>query len=441
MRERIIQILIIVLCGAVCAPLLSSAQTADQLKQAIAEHNAQIDALHKQISQYEQQLTQTSAKKQTLQNVISQLNLNIKKVSATINVTKNQIGATQLEIQDLQNNITDKQTSIDSDQAALVQSLKNINEADQSQLIAQILSSDSISASWEDVDKQQELQIAIRNQISNLADERKQLTDIKSQRETKAQALQDQKQTLLTQQGSLTATKSSQADLLAQTKSQESTYQKLIAAKKSQESSFEDALSDLQSKLQVAVNQADITPAGKGVLQWPLDHVVITQFFGNTPFASTGAYNGKGHNGVDLGTPIGTPIKAALSGVILATGNTDLAHSANGSQCYSFGKWVMIKHDNGLSTMYAHLSKIDVTQGQQVTTGDVIGYSGETGYATGPHLHFGVYVSAVTQIMKLGDATKVSTPCAGATMPVPPLAGYLNPMNYLPGSGYVNDAS
>ena len=92
----------------------------------------------------------------------------------------------------------------------------------------------------------------------------------------------------------------------------------------------------------------------------------------------------------------------------------------------------MVKHANGLNTMYAHLSQISVTTGQNVSTGQVLGYSGETGYATGPHLHFGVYVSSATQIMTLGAATQTKTPCANATMPITPLSGYLNPLNYLP---------
>ena len=206
----------------------------------------------------------------------------------------------------------------------------------------------------------------------------------------------------------------------------ESEYLKLIAQKKIQEASFEDALADLQGKLQYAVKQSQITAAGSGILQWPVDNVRITQKFGNTSFSASGAYNGKGHNGIDLAASIGAPIKAARGGVVLGTGNTDQVRG-----CYSFGKWVLIKHDNGLDTIYAHLSQVSVYSGESVSTGDVLGYSGETGYATGPHLHFGVYVSEATQIMRLGDATKSKTPCSGATMPVAPLSAYLNPANYL----------
>jgi murein DD-endopeptidase MepM/ murein hydrolase activator NlpD len=91
----------------------------------------------------------------------------------------------------------------------------------------------------------------------------------------------------------------------------------------------------------------------------------------------------------------------------------------------------MIKHANGLDTMYAHLSEIDVSKGDTLNTGDVLGYSGMTGYATGPHLHFGVYASAGVQILTLNQFRGAVTPCANATMPVAPNNAYLNPMSYL----------
>ena len=73
-------------------------------------------------------------------------------------------------------------------------------------------------------------------------------------------------------------------------------------------------------------------------------------------------------------------------------GNTD--QSCQGVSC---GKWVLIKHANNLSTLYAHLSIIKVSGGQQVETGQLVGYSGDTGYATGPHLH-GVFASEGVEI-------------------------------------------
>jgi len=231
---------------------------------------------------------------------------------------------------------------------------------------------------------------------------------------------------LNTQKASLAAARSSQNTLLAQTKNQESAYQALIKEKQEQQAKFEQDLLKYQNSLGLSVETGSLPGVRPGVIQWPLRNVRITQYFGNTDFSTKNPqiYNGKGHTGMDFAASPGTPILAALEGVVLGTGNTD-------TTCpnASFGKWVFIKHGNGLSTLYAHLSTISVSSGQQVGTGDVVGYSGSTGYATGPHLHFGVYATSGSKI-----ATFPSSSCKGKsyTMPVGDVTAYLNPMSYLP---------
>ena len=91
---------------------------------------------------------------------------------------------------------------------------------------------------------------------------------------------------------------------------------------------------------------------------------------------------GSWHNGIDIAGSIGTPVKAADSGMVTYVG-------WNGN----YGKMVQIDHGGGkLVTLYAHLSGYNVTLGQQVNKGDIIGYVGNTGYSTGPHLHFEIRV-------------------------------------------------
>lgn len=412
--------------AAIMLPGLVSAQTADELQKQIDDQNAQIAVLNKEIAQYQTQLDATSQKKQTLQNELDQLNISRKKITASINITKKQITSTQLQIQQLTKGIVSKESSISEYQASMAETLRGLNRAESILFAESLLSSDSISAAWDDAEAIARIQEAVRDDIGRLAGEKKILSQTKTTAEQKRAQLQKQQKTLVVQQGSLNATVKAQKELLAQTKSQESTYQNIIAQKKAQEAAFEQALGDLQLKLQYTVNPGDILKAGKGILNWMLDAVKITQHFGSTAFARAGGYNGKGHNGIDLRAPIGTPVKASLSGVVVDTGNTD---SVRG--CYSFGKWVLIRHNNGLDTLYAHFSQISVSPGQSVGTGQVIGYSGQTGYATGPHLHFGVYVSSATQVMKLGDATNRKSPCSNAVMPIAPLSAYLNPENYL----------
>ena len=409
-------------------PLATLAQSVAELQKGIDEHNAQIKQLNAEIDQYQRQLTATSAKKQTLQYKLDQLNLNIKKTTAQVNVLQNIIAATQLRIKQLSGNITTAQNSIDVNEGGLAESLRTIAQEESRPVVLQLLSEGALPAIWHDMAVTETFQSAVRERIVDLASAKQTFTNAKTETESKQAQLVKEQKALKQQQGSLGAQKKAQSDLLTQTKSQESTYQKIIAQKKAQEAQFEASLSNLKTAYQRALNPSEIPTTGKGILAWPLDSVRITQQFGNTAFAASGAYNGKGHNGIDLAASIGAPLHAALAGTVEATGNTDVGG------CYSFGKWVFIKHANGLSTMYAHLSQIDVSPGQSVSTGQLIGYSGETGYATGPHLHFGVYVSTATQIIKLGQATKSTTPCSNVTMPVPTsLSAYLNPMNYLPG--------
>ncbi len=93
-----------------------------------------------------------------------------------------------------------------------------------------------------------------------------------------------------------------------------------------------------------------------------------------------GFRKGRYHNGIDLNLNTGDPVKAAWNGKVR------YAKWNNGG----FGNLIIIRHDNGLETLYAHLSKIDVVPNQEVKAGDVIGLGGNTGRSFGAHLHFEV---------------------------------------------------
>ncbi|MCR4280944.1 MAG: peptidoglycan DD-metalloendopeptidase family protein [Candidatus Kaiserbacteria bacterium] len=412
--------------AVIFSPIAVMGDTAEEIQQQISEQNREIEQLNAEIAQYEAQLASASSKKQTLQNTVDQLNLSLKKLTASISATKKRIATTELEIKQLSQGIALKEHSIANNKKGLAETIRRLSESETESLAIQILSATDVGGVWADIDSSARIREAISEDISELAKQKQSLTQTKTTAESKRADLVKQQKTLVAQQGSLSATKKAQSELLAQTKSQESNFQAILAQKQAAKTVFENALQDLQSKLQYTIDPSKITPAGKGILNWPLDKVRITQKFGNTSFSLAGGYNGKGHNGIDIGAQIGMPVKASLTGTVAGVGDTGLVKG-----CYSYGRWVLIKHDNGLATLYAHLSEINAYGGQSVGTGQLIGYSGQTGYATGPHLHFGVYVSSATQIMKLGDATNKKTPCSGALMPVAPLSGYLNPMDYL----------
>ena len=128
------------------------------------------------------------------------------------------------------------------------------------------------------------------------------------------------------------------------------------------------------------------------------------------------------HNGVDFRASLGTRVKSASNGTVAGIGDTDIVCSGA-----SYGKWILLKYDNGLSSLYGHLSVISVKSGQKVITGEVVGYSGNTGYSTGPHLHMSVYASQGVKI-----STLKSTVCNGNyIIPLADTKAYLDPLIYL----------
>ncbi|WP_407426247.1 M23 family metallopeptidase [Treponema sp.] len=109
----------------------------------------------------------------------------------------------------------------------------------------------------------------------------------------------------------------------------------------------------------------------------PLNKKVLTSRFGYRTSPVTGAW--KFHAGIDLAAPEGTEVYACKAGIIASTGYSEL-----------YGNYIDIRHSGKTTSRYAHLSKIFVKKGQNVSTGQIIGLVGTTGASTGPHLHFEV---------------------------------------------------
>lgn len=403
------------------APMILFAQSADEIKNQIANQRAQLENLNKEIAVYEKELTTTSAKKQTLQTAVNSLDLSVKKTQTKVKAVQTQISTTELEIRELGGHIQDKEASIALDSEAIAESIRSLHETSTASFAEIMFGNESFSALWDDAESSLTLQDNLRAHVASLNEAKEVLTEDKEEEEKKRAQLASQRSALKSEEQSLTVQKKEQQTLLAQTKNQESNYQSILAAKQAAKASFESALNDLESKLKYTLDPSTLPSAGKGILRWPLDNIRITQQFGRT--ADSGRLYASGtHNGVDFAASVGTPVKAALSGTVMATGNTDAI-----SGCYSYGKWVLIKHANGLATLYAHLSQINTSQGASVGTSEVIGYSGNTGYATGPHLHFTVYAAGAVQVRPLGSGKG----CNAAVMPVSAMSGYLNPLDYL----------
>jgi len=146
------------------------------------------------------------------------------------------------------------------------------------------------------------------------------------------------------------------------------------------------AVSDQLVTVNVQSHNIEIhDPSGKVIATiqantvWPVNGVVTLEFGeSDLPYQPV-------HTGIDIADKIGDPVTTFMKGKVSYIGNLS----------WGYGKYIIIDHGNNISSLYGHLSRVDVKEGQEVTPGDVIGLEGSTGWSTGPHVHFEIRIFGI----------------------------------------------
>jgi murein DD-endopeptidase MepM/ murein hydrolase activator NlpD len=400
---------------------VARADLADTIKSKIESKNSEIKKLEEEIKKYEASLNKTGEQAKSLKNELDNLNSSKKKLETELSLTQKNLDKTAGTIGVLATKITKTKSDIINKKFALVSSLRDIRDVDQISPVESMLSSKSLNEVSEYMEQIEKVNKSFSDIVHELELLNANLSGQKSEQEIKKTELSKLKNNLSGQKKAVLDTVSEKDKLLKVTKNQESNYKKILEEKIRLREEFEKELFKFESELKIAVDPSKLPTKKSGVLAWPLANVLLTQQFGKT--GSSGRLYASGtHNGIDLRAADGTKVFASLSGTVQATGNTDAK-----TNCYSYGKWILIKHTNGLSTLYAHLSSISVNAGDKVATGDIIGYSGHTGYVTGPHLHLTVLASEGVKVMPIPTATN----CGGVIIPIGTPQAFLDPLLYL----------
>lgn len=405
-------------------PKIGGADRISELRSSIDKKNTQIAALELEINKLIKDIEEAAKESQSLQREIRELDLTRRKLLVDIQVTEGKITATDLEIKKLKIEIGDTSRDINHSVDAINKSLRKINEYESQSLIEMLLAYDSLGAFFDILSTLEQYQESIIENLQSLEEFKKTLESQKTQTESHQTKLEGLRRELRDRKKLVEDNQNEKERLLRATKNRESNYKKIADEKRGLREIFERELFEFESELRIEIDARKLPGARPGVLAWPLDSITVTQYFGETNFSRSmpSVYRGQGHNGVDLRALIGTPVKTAEGGSIRSVGNTDLSCPG-----ISYGRWILIDHGNGLSTLYAHLSLISVGVNERVKRGQVIGYSGNSGFTTGPHLHFTVFATEGIQII-----TRQSRVCGRAyTMPVADFRAYLNPLAYL----------
>lgn len=219
---------------------------------------------------------------------------------------------------------------------------------------------------------------------------------VKAEYEGTLQQLGEKQETLEAEKAELEAQIAAAVEVINQLENDieaaKAEYAKAAAAEAAAQASINAIIAQMQAeeeaaRQEAAENNQQYTGTGStatGTYIWPCpSSTYVTSAFGMREHPLFG--DERPHSGIDISGSAGSEVLAADSGTV-----------AVATYSSSYGNYVTIYHSNGDYTLYAHMSSLAVTAGQNVTQGDVIGYVGSTGWATGPHLHFEIRVNGST---------------------------------------------
>lgn len=428
--------------GAICLAVLivpsafvSAQENVREIQNTLQETSNQISELEAEIQKDEVELDRLEGEKNTLSSAVSNLNASQYRLERSIQTTESTIQSTEQEIRTLSQRIADLEQSIQANRQVIATTVREIHKSGDTGVFEALLIYDTFSDFLAESDALSQTGAVLKEELNELEATYGRLQDTTQEKSQAKFKLESEQENLKDRKQVVAYTKQSKEQLLNETQNKEKIYQRTLTEKKEALREFEARMQQLELELNIAIDESRVQEPLVGLFSWPFNNWYrITQFFGNTSYASSGAYNGRGHSGSDFATPLGTPILAPMDGVVMAADDTG-AHGAsvNGSyrKCISYGKWIVLDHENGLSTRMNHLSLIKVQDGERVQRGQIIGYSGNTGVSTGPHLHISVMATQGVQIRRLGDVMQ-TTACADARAPITASNAYRDPFDYLP---------
>jgi murein DD-endopeptidase MepM/ murein hydrolase activator NlpD len=382
----------------------------DELKNQIDARAKEIQGLKQQAGEYKEAATDAHEAAESLEGLVIDFNRQIKGLENDIAITQKEISSVTLKIRQRELEILAKESEIARTRRYIGAVLREIYESDGKEIVELLFQYENFSDFFNQVEYRQMLQQDLGARLEEIKLFKEKLLQEKIELDARREELSKLKQELENQNSILADQKKRKEQLLKETRNEEWRYKGLLKTTREREDAMQREIFELEDKLRQAIDATSIPAPRPGVLAWPAEGL-LTQNYGCTKFAKTSAaYPTCFHNGIDIGASYGTIVRAARAGFVIAVQNAP----------YAYGKWVAIEHDNGLTTMYAHLSLQLVAVGQKIEKGDIIGYMGSTGYSTGSHLHFTVYASH-------SFSTKPSE-IAGTL----PIGATINPFDYLP---------
>lgn len=367
-------------------------ETVEQMQESIDELQKKQEELQKQIASVDGSIADETAKQKQYEEQIANVEKQLELYQQQIDAVNNSIAVKNNEIADKNDEILQKTRELHETDLAFQERLDAMYiYSEHFSPISMLFGSDSFADFLTNMELIKEITQHDQDLLDLLDTQKQQMQELKSELQTKKAELETQKNELTAieqsyQDKSKELTQLKQ-DSEAQTEKLQMLRDQLWRDSKEAKAEEEKILKAIEEAKAQQAAQAQTpssgSPSSAGYL-WPCPSCqTITSYYGNRW--------GTVHGGIDIGAAHGASIVASRGGtvIIAQTGCThDYGKDGSCGCGGGYGNYVMIDHGDGYQTLYGHCSSLNVTAGQTVAAGDVIGFVGSTGYSTGNHLHF-----------------------------------------------------
>ncbi|OGH91778.1 MAG: hypothetical protein A2534_04610 [Candidatus Magasanikbacteria bacterium RIFOXYD2_FULL_39_9] len=372
------------------AQTASTAQEIADLHKQIEIKKDKIKQLEDTIEKYNKNISKKQTEAQSLKNQLSILDNHILKAEADIDLTEEKINQAQLQIEALELTIAGKEAVLEKQKKIITKMVQNINADKQKNYLEVLLTNNSFASFYDQLQYTMKVYKDVGQSAKVLRLIKEDLQAKREQVATTKKTYEDLKAELEEKKSKLEGQSNAKQQLLVATKSSEMQYRTLLSSLKQQYQSVINEQRAYEDQVRRKLEQQNKLGDIVGAFGWPLVNRTITAYFHDPDYPFRNVFE---HSAIDLRASQGTPVRAAASGYVARAKTCGL------SSCYAY---VLIIHTGNLSTLYGHLSRIDVTADQFVTKGDIIGLSGgKPGtvgagpFVTGPHLHFEVRLNGI----------------------------------------------
>jgi murein DD-endopeptidase MepM/ murein hydrolase activator NlpD len=361
--------------GLVVSAQEATSDSINKLNSEIDARQSSIDQLNRQIDSYQQKIEAEQSREASLYGEIDLIENRIAKTQLDIEVAEEEIDLVNAQIAVFEEEIHDLEEEMERNRDRVASVLQEIEIQDNALPIELLFGTDSFSEIFTNLEELETVSTDLKKAVETARTSKKLLLTKRENQEGKKEQLEKLRDQLAQEQRRLDASIGAKESLLVATQQSEAQFQELLSDLKQEQAYINQQISLLQREIEGKLDASD-SLGDSSILSWPVDPTIrgISAYFHDPSYPFRHLFE---HSGLDLPAPTGTPVKSAAPGYVAWTRQGRL-----------YGNYVMVIHSNGMATLYAHLSRIDVTPDQFVSRGDQLGAVGSTGLSTGPHLHF-----------------------------------------------------